>query len=342
MRLCYLHIGPHKTGSSSIQTLLFSVAEELNRQGFYIPDMVAIKAGGRHHLIAQELRSGRGTGYLAGLAAELRRHDCPSPIVLSSEGLSLRIHEREARDRIADYFSDLGYAVTVLAHVRPQASRMNSLYTERIKKLIHDDTFDDFLTRFRADPLNDLGTKFAGLLTDARFRTVLIPFNKALLRHGIGRDFLGRIGADTGFLGDTVEMARNESPGAKTVAALLEIGRRRRASGLAVSQESLVACASALRKMAGTLGWNADKYLGSTIAQRCATVAQFGAGNHAFAERVWQCSWSELFGEDDAALCAEPQCVYSPVAASASERAEFEEFCTFGLDLLSRQRAPAA
>jgi hypothetical protein len=52
-RVCYIHIGPHKTGTSSIQWFLKQNRAELLKHGYFVPESET--KHGAHHPIARKL-----------------------------------------------------------------------------------------------------------------------------------------------------------------------------------------------------------------------------------------------------------------------------------------------
>src|SRR4051812_1580029 len=97
-RPCFIHIGLHKTGSTSIQKMLASREDWLGSLGLYVPKTGRTGSQG-HHLLAWELsrRHGfSGSAQFDALKRELREAGFPARVVLSSEDFSSRIHDRKA------------------------------------------------------------------------------------------------------------------------------------------------------------------------------------------------------------------------------------------------------
>src|SRR5947209_11160079 len=64
-RICYIHIGPHKTGTSSIQWFLKENRAELLKYGYFVPESEA--KHGAHHALGRKL-----------CGQELRAHEQPA------------------------------------------------------------------------------------------------------------------------------------------------------------------------------------------------------------------------------------------------------------------------
>src|SRR5204862_1632178 len=74
-----LHVGTHKTGTTSLQVTLADLSADLAARGILYPETGRVGAG--HHNIAWGLvgdrRFDRGVGYLDELADEIRRQGAP-------------------------------------------------------------------------------------------------------------------------------------------------------------------------------------------------------------------------------------------------------------------------
>ena len=51
MRICYIHVGPHKTGTTSIQWFLQENSAELLAYGYFVPESETKR--GAHHMLAE-------------------------------------------------------------------------------------------------------------------------------------------------------------------------------------------------------------------------------------------------------------------------------------------------
>src|SRR5919106_830184 len=87
-RVCYIHIGPHKTGTSSIQWFLKENRAELLKYGYFVPESGANH--GAHHAIVRKLCGQELRDHQQSAAAEFARalDETPSEaVVISSEAL---------------------------------------------------------------------------------------------------------------------------------------------------------------------------------------------------------------------------------------------------------------
>ena len=129
---CYLHVGTHKTGTTSLQVFLTSNEARLTRAGLYVP-----RAGrpwpplSGHHNVAWELsadpRFDPRHGTLADVVGEIAAARAPVAC-LSSEDFEY-LHDEPPRLRsLSDALGSIGYDAKAIVYVRPQADYAESLY----------------------------------------------------------------------------------------------------------------------------------------------------------------------------------------------------------------------
>lgn len=144
---CYLHVGTHKTGTTSVQSLLAEHAHGFAASGLYVPTAGRVSRLGGHHNVAWELNADKrfdaARGTLDDVLAEIAH--CAAPrVCLSSEDFEY-LHDRpHGLRRIADGLSAIGYEAVVIVYLRPQAGYAESLYAELVKHGLAQ-TFDAFL-----------------------------------------------------------------------------------------------------------------------------------------------------------------------------------------------------
>jgi hypothetical protein len=339
MNICYLHIGPHKTASTTLQTLLVENAPILFQNGVFCPWLNTENDIKRHHLIAAEFGRGQSDLQRKKLREDIIAAGCPRTIVLSSETFSHFISRADVRERIVVFFDGLGYSVKVVAYIRPQMALACSLYSERIGGFKLNMSFDDYVMQFLNSPQFDYLNYYRALYEDNRFETVFAPYNVTTLQFGVCLDFLKRLGlnlaADTDF---KIPTNRNDSMGPKTVAALFEIIRFLDEQSIKLLPNEIQQVRGALRKEAFRRGWEKEKFQGLSQAQKVCINENFVASNDTFSKMVWLKPWIDIFGSDERTIMEKPCNRYLPELASIEEREEFQEFVWFGISfaLLNR------
>lgn len=219
-----LHIGGHRTGSTSIQTALHASRRRLRRAGVLYPETGRIAIS--HIALANAVR-GRGVAgfeeappfesLLESLGREIAAAGCRT-VVISSEEFILT-HQMRAADmeRLLGLFS----AVRVICFLRHQAPLLES--ASRLHTLWHvtasTEGFPEFVqASMRSDWLEwcDVGPFYRAARSDAEVE--LLSFAAACRSGSVVRYFLERIGMAGFFSGD---VRSNESLGRAATLALL-------------------------------------------------------------------------------------------------------------------------
>lgn len=150
MKTLYLHVGMHKTGSTSIQHALNKERDRLIGQGVYFPLTATMDNTRAHQNIAWELnKHGRfepEVGTLADLHGELAQHR-PDKVILSSEGFTSMdtVSGTTRFRRLKDFADSLGYGIVTIGFVREYVGCVNSAYTQQVKTLKHARSFDEYV-----------------------------------------------------------------------------------------------------------------------------------------------------------------------------------------------------
>lgn len=131
-----LHIGTHKTGTTSIQRFLLNNANALARAGLYVPRSGRpFNEDGSLNPAHQEIPWGLMEHKTAPLEATLEECDragAPT-IVISSEELHL-LHDRpQVLAELRTTLQAFGYEPSLLVYVREQAGYLESIYSEIMK-----------------------------------------------------------------------------------------------------------------------------------------------------------------------------------------------------------------
>lgn len=144
-RIVFVHIGTHKTGTTSLQDLLAKNARAFARNGVLVPKAGRIEANSGHHNIAWELGAdprfdpafGTLESFLREIAYTSLRNVC-----ISSEDFELLHADGAALTRLRDGIAAAGFTPKIVLYVRPQADYVESAYAEIVKA--RDVDFDDF------------------------------------------------------------------------------------------------------------------------------------------------------------------------------------------------------
>ncbi len=337
---CFLHMGPPKTGSSTISHFIEGNIEELERRGYFVPRMPSLKGRPQngHGIFANvALNELEVDGQLkpnATLWTELEEVAATGEkhIVLTNEAFAFSLRDPAKVDAILTFFERHGYPVTVVAYLRDQPSSLNSSYVQTQKRLYARQSFDEFVEeaaeRGRVDPWRLL----EHIIDNPRVTLSVGSFEKAM-RSGLEADFSRRIGLpdDAGL--KIVPEVRNPNAGIKTVYAAQEIMRQ--TSGVIQKMPSYKKIYRRFRKHFETLGWTDDAYVGLD-QQRYAQIREFYRdSNERFSERFLGADWAELAPDR-----AYSRNVFDPATASQEELDEIKAVVDEIVTLIRRaQRA---
>lgn len=170
-KTCLLHIGTHKTGTTSFQALLAQNSRYFRSQGLHYPLVgrnfpVAarlfsdhsrgwIHYSYGHHKLAWELSGRRRDKWSLGrslteLQKDLQRRQAPS-VLLSSEIFECLFRHPDALSVLRDALESLGYGCRVVVTLRTPTDYVQSLYTELAKWHGWTEDIDAFVGRVLAD-----------------------------------------------------------------------------------------------------------------------------------------------------------------------------------------------
>lgn len=129
---CFIHVGIHKTATTTIQRFLTSNAEHLARLALYVPRTGRIDPLSGNHNLAWELnndpRFNKAYGSFDDLKKELqdvRTHD----VVLSSEDFEHIYYQDSKKKFLFDFFTSLGFDIQIVVFLRNQVDYANSLFS---------------------------------------------------------------------------------------------------------------------------------------------------------------------------------------------------------------------
>jgi hypothetical protein len=136
-RIAFVHIGTHKTGTTSLQALLGKNETLFRDAGVFVPKTGRLEPhSAGHHNIAWELgrddQFDRRLGTFEALLHEAAAADAPN-VCLTSEAFELLHGDPAALQRLRDGLLGIGYTPAIILYLRPQVDYLESLYAEIIK-----------------------------------------------------------------------------------------------------------------------------------------------------------------------------------------------------------------
>ena len=296
-RVCYIHIGPHKTGTTSIQAFLKENRSTLLKQGYFVPETRNVHGG--HHLLARQLcglavpQHHQETA--ARFATAIRDITCEA-VVISSESLDSLLLERNCARNFFSRMEEHNLEPKIVFFPRNQSQLLNSRYTQVVKGFERSESFETFVQadiRHRSYRYSD----FIALADAFRLKLIAAAFTEDTLVRGVVIEFLKAIGIAPSQFQDT-KVRRNPGAGPFTVGVarclLRSLGAEPR--GLTWLQAS--ECRRMLAAYLKEKELADSGYSGLTTALARHIEAEWQTENDAFALAVWDTSWAEMFASD--------------------------------------------
>jgi len=296
-RVCYIHVGPHKTGTSSIQWFLKENRAELLKYGYFVPESGAIH--GAHHAIVRKLCGQELRDHQQSAAAKFARalSDTPSEaIVISSEALEGLLRNRDCAKVFFTRIGELNLEPKLVLFPRNQSQSINSRYSEVVKGFQQSDPFHAFALRV----IPDFSVRYSPWieLADAYdAKLIARPFTRETIARGVVPEFLLAIGVNLPQFRDA-DIRRNESAGPFTVSVARGVLRSIGGTGKQLKWLQTERCKKKLAAYLGEKGLADTGYCGLTTALARHIERELRSDNDAFAQRVWRRPWAEIFAAD--------------------------------------------
>jgi hypothetical protein len=297
-RICYIHIGPHKTGSSAIQWFLKENRGELLKQSYFVPESGANQGG--HHAIARQLCGQDVPDHQQFVAAKFARslEETPSKaVVISSEVLEGLLRRTKCAKALFNRIAELNLDPKLVLFPRNQPQSINSRYAQVVKDCRCFEAFEAFAQGL-TQRLSFGYSHWIELADTFDAELIACPFTAETIAHGIIPKFLQAIGINASKLPDT-NVRRNYAAGPFTVAVgrriseLIFAGPGKRPTWLQAGR-----CKRKLAVYLEEKGWSDIGYCGLTTALAGHIERQWRPDNDAFAQRVWGRPWTEIFASD--------------------------------------------
>jgi hypothetical protein len=296
-RVCYIHVGPHKTGSSAIQWFLKEHRAELLKQGYFVPESGTVHGG--HHPLVRKLCGQEVRDHQQSAAVQFARAVAETPceaVVVSSEALDTLLRNGHYATEFFNRIGELNLEPKLVLFPRNQSQSINSRYTEVVKSFQRSESFEAFVQGGIRRP----GLGYSPLIELASvFRADLIPrpFTAETVMRGVVPEFLRAIGVDPSPFSDTY-VRRNRSVGPFTVSVARHLLRLVSGPGKQLKWLQAARCKKRLIAYLQENGLADTGYCGLTTPLARHIEREWSSDNDAFAQRVWGRPWAEIFTAD--------------------------------------------
>ena len=297
-RVCYIHVGPHKTGTSSIQWFLKENRTEFLKHGYFVPESGA--RHGAHHAIVRNLCGQqlpeRQASAGSNFARALEETPCEA-VVISSEDLHNLLRKREYAEAFFGRIEKLNLKPKLVMFPRNQSQWINSRYTEVVKGFRRSEPFQIFATAEAARPRGLTFSTWTELAAAHQTELIARPFTNETISRGVVPQFLLAIGMNPSKFRVTA-MRRNESVGPFTVSVARSVLRSISAGSKQLKWLQAERCKKRLAEYLNQNGWADTGYCGLTTPLARQIERELQSDNDAFAERTWGRPWAEIFAAE--------------------------------------------
>ena len=296
-RICYIHIGPHKTGTSSIQTFLKENRAELLKYGYFVPASETFV--GAHHPLVRQLcgeplpeRKER-----AALRSLRQLRETPAEaVIISSEALATLLRDGDTAKAFFSRIGELNLQPKLVIFPRNQPQWLNSRYTQEAKSCFVSSPFASYV-QSAVVRLNLRYSPYLEVADTYGVEVIARPFTAETIATGVVPTFLEAVGMDASRFQKT-DVRSNELVGPFTVAAGRGIARALTGAGKQLKWRQATRCKSHLAAYLQRTALTDSGYCGLTTALTRQVEQQCQADNDAFAQRAWGAPWKERFVSD--------------------------------------------
>lgn len=306
----FLHIGMYKTGTSAFQVFMRDHRDWLARHGIFVPSVGQAPGGahhavvraisglpsGRHNMLVQQLSNRK---LLSAFRKELKAAGDPD-IVVSSESMSTLMQAPELLRRFHDYFSSIGYSVSVVCLMRSPPGSWNSGYSQRVKTLNYSASFAHFVEE-KLPGLRMLGgdklSLWENLARQESWEKIIRPYNAEVRRVGAVPAILEAMGITSA--PPAGEPRVNRSPGPEKIYVCRQFSKRFEADGVRFMLGQRRKLIAALER----IPFNETKsYSGMTPELWARVQPVLDDWRDYFAKKTWGKSWFECFPDEAGAV----------------------------------------
>src|ERR1043166_8272267 len=209
-RVCYIHVGPHKSGTTSIQWFLQENRAELLKHGYFVPESETKR--GAHHTLAESfagLDVGEHRQALVNRSIRAIAETPAAAIVISSEALEGLLRNRHHTKAFFDRLAALDLQPKLILFPRNQPQWINSSYSSMVTNFRRSDSFQDSASGFAISP-DATFSRWIDLAETHNAELTARPFTKEILGRGVIPEFLLSIGITSSQFRDH-DIRRNEA-----------------------------------------------------------------------------------------------------------------------------------
>ncbi|PYK23824.1 MAG: hypothetical protein DME59_15795 [Verrucomicrobia bacterium] len=294
-RVCYIHAGPHKSGTTAIQWFLQENRSELQKHGYFVPESETRR--GAHHALVESLAGleiGAHREPLAERSIRALRELPAEAIIISSEALEGILGSRKHSGAFFGRIAELNLEPKLVLFPRNQPQWINSSYASSVKSFRRSDAFQSCALAFAVSRAATF-LRWVELADAYALELIALPFTKETMARSVIPEFLRSIGIKRSPEFRDVQVRRHKGVGPFTVSVARDVLRciGQRLTWLQAKRCKVELCRYLAQKGLADAG-----YCGLTSALARHVEAELRSDNNAFAKRVWGRPWTEVFASD--------------------------------------------
>ncbi len=296
-RICYIHVGPHKSGTTSIQWFLQENRAELLKHGYFVPESETKR--GAHHALAEALAGldvGEHRQPVVTRSIRAIAETASEAVIISSEALEGILKSRKHAEVFFDQIRELNCEPKLVLFPRNQPQWINSSYAFSVMSFRRSDPFRSAALGFA----QSAGSRFSHWIELADNHTLELiarPFRKETMAYGVITEFVSSVGINSSQFRDS-EIRRNEAVGPFTVSVAREVLRAAVQPGKPLKWLQAEQCKRELAAHLEEAGLADAKYCGLSTSLARDIERELRSDNNSFAQSVWGRPWSEIFAAD--------------------------------------------
>jgi hypothetical protein len=296
-RICYIHVGPHKSGTTSIQWFLQENRAELLKRGYFVPESDTKR--GAHHALAEGLTGLEVGEHREPLVARSIRAIAEAPaeaVIISSEALEGILRNRRHTEAFFKRIGELNLEPKLILFPRNQPQWINSSYSWSVESFRRSDSFESCALGFAQSP-DARFSRWIDLAAIHGAELIARPFTKQTIGRSVIPEFLRTIGISSSEFRDS-EIRRNEAVGPFTVSVARDVLRSIRETRKELTWLQAKQCKIELAEYLRQKGLADAGYCGLTTVLARHVEKELRSDNDAFAQRVWGENWAQIFDAD--------------------------------------------
>lgn len=296
-RICYLHVGPHKSGTTSIQWFLQENRAELLKHGYFVPESETKR--GAHHALAEGLAGldvGEHREPLVRRSIRAIAETASDAVIISSEALEGILDSGKHAQAFFGRIRELNCEPKLVLFPRNQPQWINSSYAFSVMSFRRSDPFQSAALGF-AQSAGSRFSRWVELANAQALELIAHPFRKETIAWGVITEFVRSIGINPSQFRNC-ETRRNEAVGPFTVSVAREVLRAVFRPGRPLTWLQAERCKKELAAHLKKTRLADTKYCGLSSSLARDIERELQSDNNSFAQSVWGSPWSEIFAAD--------------------------------------------